>query len=57
MQVSDLFSNICKYCKDPEVCHERAGLDYFNRPCLVGICRCRNYERDNLKYLEQLSKE
>lgn len=46
--MSDLFSNICKYCTDPEVTH-----DFDDGYCFVMGCNCPGYERDNLKYLEE----
>lgn len=45
--MSDLFSNICKYCKDPEVTHD------FDGSCFFMSCNCPGDERDNLIYLEE----
>jgi hypothetical protein len=45
--MSNLFSDICKHCKDPLVTHDHDG-----RYCFVMSCNCPGYERDNLIYLE-----
>ena len=50
--MSDLFGNICKYCKDPAATHDRLIGDHRGY-CFIMSCNCPGYERDNLKYLEE----
>lgn len=54
--MSDLFSNICKYCHDPAVTHARIFNGEFGK-CFIMSCNCPGYERDNLIYLEEVSKD
>jgi len=54
--MSDLFSNVCKYCPDPEATHERWAVE-GTRYCFISHCACPGYERDNLRYLEEVSKD
>ena len=47
---------LCK-CGCPEMCHQQLGLYEGRRECLVSDCKCTDYKRDNLRYLEKLSDE
>ena len=47
--MSDLFSNICKHCEDPEATHVNSEHGF----CFIMSCNCPGYERDNLRYLEE----
>jgi hypothetical protein len=55
--ISELFGLVCRHCGDPRAAHERPAMDGKYGKCFISSCSCSGYELDNLKYLEEKSRD